>query len=114
MNNYAEYNFHQRYDATREASGLMERQLDELKGKVEKAQQALTDYERKNLIVDIGARQSLVEQRLAALSTDLTGRPKRSHAKAIALRGRELARLRGRARLTGQLAAKPRTKNTAS
>ena len=71
VNNYAEYNSRRRYDATRGASGLMERQLDELKGKVESAQQALTDYERNNLIVDLGARQSLIEQRRAALSTDL-------------------------------------------
>jgi capsular exopolysaccharide synthesis family protein len=71
VNNYAEYNSHRRYDATREASGLMERQLDELKSKVERSQQALIDYERNNLIVDLGARQSLVEQKLAALSTDL-------------------------------------------
>jgi capsular exopolysaccharide synthesis family protein len=71
VNNYTEYNSHRRSDATRGASGLMAQQLDELKGKVERAQQALTDYERNNLIFDLGARQALVEQRLAALSTDL-------------------------------------------
>ncbi len=72
VNNYTEYNFHQKYDATRQASGFMEQQLDELKAKVEKSQQAMVDYERKNLIVDIGDKQSVVEQRLTALSTDLT------------------------------------------
>jgi capsular exopolysaccharide synthesis family protein len=72
VNNYTEYNFHQKYDATREASGFMEQQLDELKAKVEKSQQAMVDYERRNLIVDIGDKQSVVEQRLAAMSTDLT------------------------------------------
>ena len=72
VNNYTEYNFHQKYDATREASGFMEQQLDELKAKVEKSQQAMVDYERKNLIVDIGDKQSVVEQRLAGLSQDLT------------------------------------------
>ncbi len=72
VNNYTEYNFHQKYDATRQASGFMEQQLDELKAKVEKSQQAMVDYERKNLIVDIGDKQSVVEQRLAAMSTDLT------------------------------------------
>jgi len=72
VNNYTEYNFHQKYDATRQASGFMEQQLDELKAKVEKSQQAMVDYERKNLIVDIGDKQSVVEQRLAAMSADLT------------------------------------------
>jgi capsular exopolysaccharide synthesis family protein len=72
VNNYTEYNFHQKYDATRQASGFMEQQLDELKAKVEKSQQAMVDYERQNLIVDIGDKQSVVEQRLSALSTDLT------------------------------------------
>jgi capsular exopolysaccharide synthesis family protein len=72
VNNYTEYNFHQKYDATRQASGFMEQQLDELKAKVEKSQQAMVDYERQNLIVDIGDKQSVVEQRLAAMSQDLT------------------------------------------
>jgi capsular exopolysaccharide synthesis family protein len=72
VNNYTEYNFHEKYDATRQASGFMEQQLDELKAKVEKSQQAMIDYERQNLIVDIGDKQSVVEQRLSALSTDLT------------------------------------------
>jgi len=71
VNNYAEYNSRRGYDAIREASGLMERQLDELKSKVERSRQALIDYERLNLIADLGDRQSLVEQRLAALSADL-------------------------------------------
>jgi capsular exopolysaccharide synthesis family protein len=72
VNNYIEYNFHQKYDATRQASGWMEEQLDELKAKVEKSQQAMVDYERQNLIVDIGDKQSVVEQRLSGLSQDLT------------------------------------------
>jgi capsular exopolysaccharide synthesis family protein len=72
VNNYSEYNFHQKYDATRQASGWMEQQLDELKAKVEKSQQAMVDYERQNLIVNIGEKENVVEQRLAALSQDLT------------------------------------------
>jgi len=72
VNNYSEYSFHQKYDATRQASGWMEGQLDELKAKVEKSQQAMVDYERQNVIVNIGDKQTVVEQRLAALSSDLT------------------------------------------
>jgi succinoglycan biosynthesis transport protein ExoP len=71
-NNFVEANFRQKYDATRQASGLMEQQLDELKAKVEKSQQALVDYERKNVIVNISEKQNVVEQRLADLSRDLT------------------------------------------
>ncbi len=72
VSNYAEYNFHKRYNATRQASGWMEQQLDELKAKVEKSQQALVDYERQNAIVNIGEKQNVEEQRLAQLSNDFT------------------------------------------
>src|SRR5205823_340580 len=61
--NFIEYNFRQKYDATRQASGWMEQQLDELKAKVEKSQQALVDYERQNAIVNISDKESVVEQR---------------------------------------------------
>jgi len=71
-NNYIEYNFHRRYDATRQASGWMEQQLDELKAKVEKSQQALVDYERQNAIVDVNDRGDVSRQKLADLSKDLT------------------------------------------
>jgi capsular exopolysaccharide synthesis family protein len=71
-NNYIENNFRQKYDATRQASGWMEQQLDELKAKVEKSQQALVDYERANAIVNIGDKENVVEQRLSDLSRDLT------------------------------------------
>jgi capsular exopolysaccharide synthesis family protein len=70
--NYIEYNFHQRYDATRQASGWMEQQLDELKAKVEKSQQELVDYQRQNAIVNIDDKQDVLEERLADLSKQLT------------------------------------------
>jgi succinoglycan biosynthesis transport protein ExoP len=70
--NYIESNFRQKYDATRQASGWMEQQLDELKAKVEKSQQALVDYERRNAIVNVSDKQSVVEQKMADLSRDLT------------------------------------------
>jgi len=72
VSNYTEYSFHTKYDATRQASGWMEQQLDELKAKVEKSQQALVDYERQNAIVNLSDKQNVVEQRLADLSKDLT------------------------------------------
>jgi len=72
VSNYIEYNFRTRYDATRQASGWMEQQLDELKAKVEKSQQALVEYERQNSIVNVSEKQNVAEQRLADLSKDLT------------------------------------------
>ena len=72
VNNYIEYNFRSKYDATRQASDWMEQQLDELKAKVEKSQQAMVDYERQNTIVNISDKENVVEQRLADLSRDLT------------------------------------------
>jgi polysaccharide biosynthesis transport protein len=69
---YIEYNFRLKYDATRQATAFMEKQLDELKAKVEKSQQALVDYERQNSIVNIGDKESVAEQKLADLSKDLT------------------------------------------
>ncbi len=72
VSNYAEYNFRKRYNATRQASGWMEQQLDELKAKVEKSQQALVDYERQNVIVNVSDKQNVEEQRLAQLSNDFT------------------------------------------
>ncbi|HUZ47783.1 MAG TPA: polysaccharide biosynthesis tyrosine autokinase [Terriglobia bacterium] len=72
MNNYIQYNFMTKYDATRQASGWMEQQLDELKAKVETSQQALVDYERQNAIVDVGDKQSLAARNLAALGQEFT------------------------------------------
>ncbi|HKS95801.1 MAG TPA: polysaccharide biosynthesis tyrosine autokinase [Terriglobia bacterium] len=72
VKDYVEYSFHQKYDATRQASEWMEQQLDELKAKVESSQQALVNYERANSIVNVNDKQSVSEERLADLSKDLT------------------------------------------
>lgn len=72
VSNYVEYNFHEKYDATRQATGWMEQRMDELKAKVEKSQQALVTYERENAIVNVSDKQNVVEQRLSDLSKDLT------------------------------------------
>ena len=72
LDNYVDYNFHEHYDATRQASGWMEQQLDELKAKVERSQRALVDYERQNALVNVGDKQNLAEERLVDLNKDLT------------------------------------------
>lgn len=70
--NYIDYNFRQKYEATRQASGWMEQQLDELKAKVEASQQALVEYERQHQIVNTSDKGSVQEQMLSDLSRDLT------------------------------------------
>jgi polysaccharide biosynthesis transport protein len=72
VDNYIEYNFREKYDATRQASARMEQQLDELKAKVEKSQQALVDYQRQHTITNVNDKQNVVEQRLSELSADFS------------------------------------------
>jgi capsular exopolysaccharide synthesis family protein len=72
VKNYVESNYRSKYETTRQASAWMEQQLDELKAKVEKSQQALVDYERENSIADVGNKENVVGQKLADLSKDLT------------------------------------------
>ena len=59
IDNYIESNIQERFEFTSRASGGMERQLQDLKRKVEKSQQALVDYERQNLIVNVGDKQTI-------------------------------------------------------
>ena len=72
VHNYIEYNFRMKYDATRQTTGWINQQLDELKNKVETSQQALVEYERKNSIVNVGGKETVTEEKLADLSRDLT------------------------------------------
>jgi polysaccharide biosynthesis transport protein len=72
VSNYREYNVLAKYDATRQASGWMSEQLNELKAKVEQSQEALVNYERQKSIVDISGKENIEDQRLADLSQDLT------------------------------------------
>ncbi|HKT11584.1 MAG TPA: polysaccharide biosynthesis tyrosine autokinase [Terriglobia bacterium] len=72
VSNYQEYNFLAKYDATRQASGWMREQLDELKAQVEKSQEVLVAYEKEHSIVDISGKENIEDQRLADLSQDQT------------------------------------------
>jgi len=71
ISNYIESNFQTKYNATRQATGWMEGQLDELKLKVEKSQQAMVAYERENNIVNLGEKQTVTESRFEDLSKEL-------------------------------------------
>ncbi len=76
VENYIEYNFRTKYDATRQASGWMEQQLDEMKATVERSQQTLVDYERANSMVTSSDKgrdgADVSEHRLSELTSDLT------------------------------------------
>jgi capsular exopolysaccharide synthesis family protein len=72
VKNFVESNFRSKYETTRQATAWMEQQLDELKAKVEKSQQAMVDYQRENSISDIGDKENIVQERLADLSKQLT------------------------------------------
>lgn len=72
VENYIEYSFRLKYDATRQATTWMEAQLNDLRKKVQKSQEALVDYEARNSMVNVGDKESIAEQKLADLSRDLT------------------------------------------
>jgi capsular exopolysaccharide synthesis family protein len=74
INNFIQSSFQQKYDFTKQASGFMETQLAEQKRAMEKSQQDLIDYERKNLIINVGGDKgsSMTDQRLQDLGRDLT------------------------------------------
>jgi len=72
VRNYIDYNFRRKYQTTTKASEWMTEQLDELKAKVERSQQALVDYERRHQIVNLDEKQNLVTQRMVDVSREFT------------------------------------------
>ena len=72
LHNYVEHNFRARYESTTKASDWLAAQLDELKIRVEKAEDARLAYERENRIWTIDEKQNITTQKLADLNTELT------------------------------------------
>jgi len=70
IDNYIKSNIEDRYNFTRRASGGMQEQLEDLESKMKKSQQALIDYERQNLIVNVGEKGGVTDQRLDQLDRD--------------------------------------------
>ncbi len=70
--NYVEYNFRKQYEATTQASEWMTQELDTLKAKVEKSQQAMVSYETANAAINIDDKQNVTLQKLADLTRQLT------------------------------------------
>jgi capsular exopolysaccharide synthesis family protein len=81
LQNYIEQNFKSKYDATTQASNWLSSELEELRIKVEKSEDARLAYERENQIWQIDEKQDITTQKLADLSkavtdaqTDLSGK----------------------------------------
>src|SRR5438552_4043938 len=69
---YIEQNFRSKYEATTQASSWLADQLNELKIRVEKSEDARIAYERQNQIWTIDDKQSITTQRLGEINKELT------------------------------------------
>ena len=69
---YIEYNFQAKYDATSRATDFLQKQLVDLKAKVEKSEEAQIEYARGHNIMAVGEKQDVVTQTLADVNTKLT------------------------------------------
>jgi len=72
LNNFIEQNFRSRFDAATQASNWMAGQLNEMKIKVENAEDARLEYERENQIWTIDEKNDISSQKLADLDKQLT------------------------------------------
>jgi polysaccharide biosynthesis transport protein len=72
LQNYVEENFRSKYDATTQASNWLSAELEELRIKVEKSEDARIAYERANQIWQIDEKQDITTQKLADLSKAVT------------------------------------------
>ena len=72
LNNFIEQNFRSRFDAATQASNWMAGQLDEMKIKVENAEDAQLEYERENQIWTIDEKDDISTQKLGELEKQLT------------------------------------------
>ena len=72
VQNYIELNFRSKYDATTQASNWLSAELEELRIKVQKSEDARLAYERANQIWQIDEKQDITTQKLADLSKAVT------------------------------------------
>jgi succinoglycan biosynthesis transport protein ExoP len=72
LHNYIEQNFRSKYDATTQASNWLSSELEELRIKVEKSEDARVAYERQNQIWQVDEKQNITTQRLADISKAVT------------------------------------------
>jgi succinoglycan biosynthesis transport protein ExoP len=72
LQNYVEENFRSKYDATTQASNWLSAELEELRIKVEKSEDARIAYQRENQIWQIDEKQDITSQKLGDLSKAVT------------------------------------------
>ncbi len=72
LENYKELDFKSKYDATTQASTWLSSELEELRIKVEKSEDARLAYERENQIWQIDGKQDITTQKLDDLSRAVT------------------------------------------
>jgi succinoglycan biosynthesis transport protein ExoP len=72
LQTYIEQNFRSKYDATTQASNWLSAELEELRIKVEKSEDARITYERQNQIWQIDEKQDITTAKLADLSKAVT------------------------------------------
>lgn len=72
LQNFIEQNFRSKYDATMQASTWLSAELEELRIKVEKSEDARIAYERQNQIWQIDEKQDITTQKLSDLSKAVT------------------------------------------
>jgi succinoglycan biosynthesis transport protein ExoP len=72
ISTYIEQNFRSRYEATAQASSWLADQLNELKIKVQKSEDALIAYERQNQIWTLDDKKDMSSQRLSDANRQLT------------------------------------------
>src|ERR1700680_4526557 len=72
---YVQRNFQSQYDSTTRATTWLRDQLDELKIRVQKSEDARIAYERQNQIWALDDKQNITTQRFADANRELTGAP---------------------------------------
>ena len=72
LQDYIELNFRSKYDATTQASNWLSAELEELRIKVQKSEDARLAYERENQIWQIDEKQDITTQKLGDLSKAVT------------------------------------------
>ena len=72
VQNFIEGNFRSRYDATMQASNWLSSELEELRIKVQKSEDARIAYERENQIWTVDEKQNVTTQKLSDLNKALT------------------------------------------
>jgi succinoglycan biosynthesis transport protein ExoP len=72
LQNYVEENFRSKYDATTRASNWLSAELEELRIKVEKSEDARIAYQRENQIWQIDEKEDITSQKLGDLSKAVT------------------------------------------